>query len=150
MADHPEVFERTITVQATAADVFAFVRNPDNLPRYLPTEEQATRGGGEKIRIKGNAHGHLYESEGYFRVDENGRRMEWGAIGDRHYSRWLTVMSGDVDPPITEIKLHLEMIPRMVHEPALQGGPTAGEQVLLAMEKALILIQNHVEKVQVM
>jgi len=150
MADHPEVFERTITVQATAADVFAFVRDLDNLPRYLPTVEQATREGREKIRIKGNAHGHIYDGEGYFRVDEDRLRMEWGAIGDRHYSGWLTVIRGDVDPSVTEIKLHLEMIPRKIHEPALQGGSSAGDQVLLAMEKALISIQNHVEKVQVM
>jgi hypothetical protein len=150
MADHPEVFERSITVQANAADVFAFVRDLDNLPRYLQTVEQATREGGDKIRIKGNAHGHVYDSEGYFRVNEDRLRMEWGAIGGRPYSGWLTVMGGNVDPPLTEIKLHLEMIPRNIHEPALQGGPSAQDQILLAMEKALILVQNHVEKVQVM
>lgn len=64
-----------------------------------------------------NPEGETFEGDGYYRVDEASRRMEWGADTERTYSGWLTVAeSGDAQ---SEVTVHLEFGPRSV-EPEIQ------------------------------
>src|SRR4028119_671049 len=121
-------YEQSETVAAPANEVFAWVSDVENLPKYLPPikdagiEGSAAEGSpGERVKMlveipdRGE-----FESEGYFDVDAEALTMRWGAETGRDYSGRLTVAeAGDGQ---SEGTVHLSLGPR----PAggeVQGGP---------------------------
>ena len=75
-------YEHTTTIQAAPDEVFRFVSDVRNLPKYLPTVQRATPDGRERVEVEGEANGHHYDSDGHFRVNQQARTMEWGADED--------------------------------------------------------------------
>ena len=80
-------YEHAATVQAPADQVFEFVSNVRNMPKYLPTVQSATPDGAERVAVEGEANGHHYDSDGHFKVDAAQRTMEWGADEDDYTGR---------------------------------------------------------------
>ena len=113
-------YEQSKVVAAPANEVFAWVSDVENLPKYLPPVKNAGIEGpsegdnpGEKIKthVEIPDRGE-FESEGYFDVDADARTMRWGAETDRDYSGWLTVAEkGDGEGEVT---VHLSFGPRSV------------------------------------
>ena len=90
------------------------------MPRYLPPIKEASIEGesapgspGEKVWMRGEIpdRGEI-EGEGYLSVDEDARRMEWGAEVSRDYSGWLMV-AGD-GSGASEVTVHLSFGERSV------------------------------------
>ncbi|QIN81447.1 hypothetical protein GBA63_01500 [Rubrobacter tropicus] len=113
-------YEQSETIAAPANEVFAWVSDVENLPKYLPPIKDAGIDGasagdnpGEKVRMhveipdRGE-----FESEGYFDVDADARTMRWGAETGRDYSGRLEV-SGKGDGQ-SEVTVHLSFGPRSV------------------------------------
>ena len=73
--------------------MFAWVSDVNNLPHYLPPIKSAElKDGGDRVWLKGEIPDQgEFENEGYFRVHEQERRMEWGAEVYRDYSGELSV-----------------------------------------------------------
>ncbi len=111
-------YEQSKAIAAPANEVFAWVSDVENLPKYLPPVKNAGIEGpsegnnpGEKIKthVEIPDRGE-FESEGYFDVDAEARTMRWGAETDRDYSGWLTVAEkGDGE---SEVTVHLSFGPR--------------------------------------
>jgi ribosome-associated toxin RatA of RatAB toxin-antitoxin module len=113
-------YEQSKTVAAPANEVFAWVSDVENLPKYLPPikdagiEGSAAEGSpGERVEMlveipdRGE-----FESEGYFDVDAEARTMRWGAETGRDYTGRLTVAeAGDGQ---CEVTVHLSFGPRSV------------------------------------
>ncbi len=113
-------YEQRETVAAPANEVFAWVSDVENLPKYLPPikdagiEGSAAEGSpGERVKMlveipdRGE-----FESDGYFDVDAEGHTMRWGAETGRDYSGRLTVAkAGDGR---SEVTVHLSFGPRSV------------------------------------
>lgn len=128
-------YEHSATVQAAADTVFQFVSDLNNLPRYLPTVQRAMPEQGERIRIEGEARGQHYEDDGFFRVDQQSQRMEWGSDGDADYSGWLTVeQQGDMRSLVT---VHLSFGSREI--------PDQDQRIRQGLEDALSAIQQQIE-----
>ena len=72
-------YERSRLVQASPDDVFAFVSDANNLATILPTVETVERQAEDRVEVHGEVRGRTYEDDGWFRVDEARRRIEWGA-----------------------------------------------------------------------
>lgn len=104
-------YEHTNTVYSDPKQVFDFVSNVDNLPRYLPTVTHAMPQGPERVRVQGQAAGHQYDSDGYYRVDTSRRRMEWGSDGENQYRGWLEVRGKEGEAAAT-VLVHLSFEPR--------------------------------------
>jgi uncharacterized membrane protein len=104
-------YVHTITVSSRAQHIFDFVSNVDNLPRYLPTVKQAMPQGSERVRVKGEAAGQQYDSDGYYRVDNSRKRIEWGSDGENNYRGWLEVKGNSGDATAT-VTVHLSFEPR--------------------------------------
>lgn len=111
-------YEQSKTVTAPANEVFAWVSDVDNLPKYLPPikdagieGEAAVGSPGERIAMTVEIPGRgEFESEGYFDVDAEDRTMRWGAETHRDYSGRLTVAeAGDGQ---CEVTVHLSFGPR--------------------------------------
>ena len=87
-------YQQTELIDAPADEVFRWVSDVDNLPKYLPPIKDADIEGssaegtlGERVRLEGEIPDRgEFESEGYFQVDAENLRMEWGAEVYRDYS----------------------------------------------------------------
>lgn len=82
--------EHTQYVAADAGKVFAALADPANLPRYVPQLTGVQRGDGDTITIEARYEGHTQQGEGYFRVDEAQKRIEWGS-NESGYRGWMQV-----------------------------------------------------------
>ena len=112
-------YEQTQVVAASPDEVFAWVSDVGNMPKYLPPIKEASIEGesapgtpGERVRMRGEIPDRgEFESEGYLSVYESARRMEWGAEVSRDYSGWLTVAEADGG---SEVTVHLSFGERSV------------------------------------
>jgi ribosome-associated toxin RatA of RatAB toxin-antitoxin module len=104
-------YEHSTTVNTEPAKVFAFISDVRNLPKYLPTVQSANSQGQDRVRVRGEAGGHSYDSDGYFRANQESMRMEWGSDGENRYSGWIQV-EGPIENSASKITVHLSFEPR--------------------------------------
>lgn len=104
-------YEYTTIVNSKPQQVFDFVSDVDNLPRYLPTVKNAMSQGSGRVRVQGEAAGHQYDSDGSYNVYKDRKRIEWGSDGENQYGGWLEVKDngGGASASVT---VHLSFEPR--------------------------------------
>jgi hypothetical protein len=136
-------YERSRLVQASPDDVFAFVSDASNLATILPTVDTVERQADDRVEVHGEVRGRTYEDDGWFRVDEARRRIEWGA-DERTYSGWLTVAGADDG---AQVVAHLSFAPYVTPS----GRPISGEPevesdpIEQSLEAALDSLRNLME-----
>lgn len=95
--------------------------------------------------LKGrNPEGETFEGDGYYRVDEALRRMEWGADTERTYSGWLTV--ADFGDAQSEVTVHLELGPRSVESEVQERTSEERDPMQEALQAALESIRKQIEE----
>ncbi|MBV9735967.1 MAG: SRPBCC family protein [Acidisphaera sp.] len=115
----------SIDVHAPADAVFRFVSDVKNLPRYLPTVHQAKAQGGERVALDGEANGHPYHSDGWFKAEPDARRLRWGSDGENDYSGQLEVAAAGNASKVT-CTLRFSPKPEVAQQmQRLQGGRDA-------------------------
>jgi ribosome-associated toxin RatA of RatAB toxin-antitoxin module len=136
-------YEDTLTVEASPQAVFDFVSDVANLPKYLPTTHHAEPQQGERVRVQGEAAGHRYDSDGWFRADRTEYRLEWGSDGENLYSGWLEIDEG-TDPDSCTVTVHLSFQPKPHQNERLaeQGGGDRDATIQRGLEAALQSIKN--------
>ena len=92
------------TFEVTADAVWAVVADPARLADWVPTMRLAESAGRDEIHVEGESHGHPYSLDSLLRIDEDGRRLEWGAEDDDGYRGSLRVAER---PPGSEVHLHV-------------------------------------------
>ncbi len=144
--DQVSKFEHSTSIDASPDEVFDFMAKVENLPRYLPTTHAAQPQEGERVRVQGEAQGHKYDSDGYFRADSANHRIEWGA-DERYYSGWLQV-KGQGDGSRMTVHLSFSGGPPagLGKAPGEGGGAPSREQVQEGLVTALESIKNFVEE----
>jgi uncharacterized protein YndB with AHSA1/START domain len=136
-------YERSRLVQASPEDVFAFVSDASNLATFLPTVDTVEPKTDGRVEVHGEIRGRTYDDDGWFRVDENRRRIEWGA-DERTYSGWLTVAAEDGG---AQVVAHLSFAPYVTPS----GRPISGEPaeepdpIEQSLEAALDSLRNVME-----
>src|ERR687894_2914650 len=130
-------YEQSQAIDAPPDEVFAWLSEVGNLPKYLPPVTNSSVKGpaaqgspGKKIRTTVEYPGEgggTFEAEGYLAVDESERRMEWGAEAGRDYSGWLTVANHGEGG--SEVVVHLSFGERSV-EPEMQERASEGRDPL--------------------
>lgn len=136
-------YERSRLVQASPDEVFAFVSDANNLATFLPTVDVVEPQAEGRVEVHGEVRGRSYEDEGWFRVDEARRRIEWGA-DERTYSGWLTVAGEDGG---AQVVAHLSFAPDVTPS----GSPITGEPEIdpdpieESLEAALDSLRNLME-----
>ena len=63
---------------------------------------------GERVRVQGEVAGQSYDSDGFFKVDKDQRRMEWGSDGENNYQGWLEVQPDGDDASLVIVHLWFE------------------------------------------
>jgi hypothetical protein len=136
-------YERSRLVQASPDEVFAFVSDASNLATILPTVDTVEPQTEGRVEVHGEVRGRSYEDDGWFRVDEARRRIEWGA-DEGTYSGWLTVSGEDGG---AQVVAHLSFAPHVTPS----GRPISGERaddpdpIEQSLEAALDSLRNLME-----
>ena len=142
MADPKGDYSETLTVDAPAGEVFDFIADVRNMPKYLPTTKQAEDAGPERVHVEGKAQGHEYKSDGYLRADREALRMEWGA--DEGYykgSMELDEQGGGK----TQITVRIGLHGKPPNAPEGDENSPDPADVQEGLRKGLESIKNHVE-----
>ena len=139
-------YEQTRRIDAPAEDVFAWLSDVDNLPKYLPPVTDAEQPEEGRIRTTLEYPGGegSFDAEGYFRVDEGSRRIEWGAEVQRDYSGWLTV-TGGADGG-SEVTVHLDFGPRTVEPEIQEQSPEDEDPLVRGISETLESIRRQIEE----
>ena len=145
-------YQQTQTIDAPAGDVFAWLSDVGNLPKYLPPVTCASIEGpsaegtpGQRLRATLEyPGGGSFDSEGYFSVDEGARRMEWGAEAQRDYSGWLTVAEADGDK--SEVTVHLSFGPRSSEPEIQEESPEGRDPIEEGISATLESIRGQIEE----
>jgi ribosome-associated toxin RatA of RatAB toxin-antitoxin module len=132
-------FEESRTIEAPAEQVFAFVANVSNLPKYIPTTKQAMPDGEDRVRVQGEAAGHRYDSDGFLRADEDSMTMEWGA-DEHYYAGQMQIQPAGADRCNVTVRLNFRERPK---DSRPSGGPSDAD-IREGLQKALVSIENHV------
>ena len=146
-------YQQTQTIGASAENVFAWLSDVNNLPRYLPPVVDASIEGpsaegspGQRVRatLEYPGGGGTFDAEGYFAVDEGQRRMEWGAEVQRDYSGWLEVIEdGDSQSQVT---VHLDFGERSVEPEMREQAPEDRDPLAEGIAATLESIRRQIEE----
>jgi uncharacterized membrane protein len=137
-------YQRSQTIDASAGDVFAFVFQIGNLPKYLPPIKSAESTRPEQIKLQGEIPNQgTFEGDGYFRVYEDERRMEWGANVGRDYSGQLSVTEQGANS--SEVTVTLQFGPRSVDQEVQEQAGDDRNPAQEALAATLESIRRQVE-----
>ena len=150
-------YEQTQQVDAPAEAVFAWLSDISHLPDYLPPVVAATLEGpadggyqGQKLRTtlqRPDDEQRTFDAEGYVSVDEDARRMDWGAQAGRDYSGYLTVADADGGPEGTgsQVTVHLSLGERSA-ESDMSGVPEGQDPLQEGIAATLESIRRQIEE----
>ncbi len=137
-------FERSQHITAAPDAVYAFVSDVGNPLRYLPTTKSAQQQGSERVRVQGEARGHQYDDDGFFRADPVGRRLEWGA-DERDYRGWMQIADAG---GASDVTVHLSFsndLPQRIARETGDAPPDGPPPIEEGIDASLQSIRNIVE-----
>jgi hypothetical protein len=115
-------YERSEDVPAGADELFAYLSDVQNLPKYFSHMTAAEPAQGEAVRVKAEIDEgegeHEVEGKAWFRVHRDERRLEWGSEGPNDYRGELEV-TGDAGGARVAVRLHTERDDRQAIEEGL-------------------------------
>ena len=129
-----------IGIDRPPAEVFAFLSDIRNMPRYLPTVQKVGPQGPDHVAVEGESHGHHYHSTGSFRADPEARRMSWESDSRLDYRGELQV-HGSGDRCEVELRLHLAPEDQVTTRPEESGG-SPEEAMRQALDRTLASIRS--------
>jgi uncharacterized protein YndB with AHSA1/START domain len=147
-------YEQSQTINAPPKEVFAWLSDVENLPKYLPPVVDSSVEGpsaegvpGQRIRTTleyPGEGGGTFDAEGYLAVDERERRMEWGAEEGRDYSGWLTV--GNHGEGGSEVVVHLSFGERSAGPEIREQSPEGEDPLSEGISATLESIRRQIEE----
>ena len=136
-------YESEIKVQADPDAVFAYVKDPENMPQYLPTVHGAHSQGDGRVAMEGEAAGHDYKSDGWFKTDDESRSMSWGSDGEHKYSGRLDVRAHEDH---SHVSVSLDFEPNPGEEKAFEDQSGSRDKTVQnGLDAALQSIKNKLE-----
>jgi uncharacterized membrane protein len=100
-------YQRSQDVNAPAGQLFGYLSEVKNLPRYFTAMTSAEPAGDDAVRVTADVNGTTREGEAWFRVDQERRHLEWGSEGPDDYHGYLDV-TGDGGTSLVTVFLHTE------------------------------------------
>src|SRR4051794_1923308 len=92
-------YQRSITIDATPDELFDFLSQVENLPKYFARMTEAHPATGDEVRVKAKLPSEATEGEGEetvesyatFSIDADHRAISWGTENEHHYRGELQV-----------------------------------------------------------
>lgn len=139
MTETQSQFQQSMTIHAAPDEIFDFVSDVSNLPKYLPTTKHAEAQGPERVIVEGGGDDFHYRADGFLRANRDDYTMDWGA-DERYYSGHLAITPNGNTASNVSVSLSFRGSPPGAPE---GQGPSA-EQINDGIHKALESIENHV------
>ena len=109
-------FSSTTTVDASPDDLFAFLSDVGNLPRYFARMKTAERAEGNAVKTSAELpDGSHVEGEAWFEVDADAQHLAWGSEGPNDYRGDLDVRPHEQGSTV-EVHLHTTRVEPGDHE----------------------------------
>ena len=105
MGDH----SGSADVGAPAGQLFGYLSEVSNLPRYFTAMTSAEPAGQDEVHVVADVDGVTREGDAWFRVDRERRHLEWGSEGPDNYHGYLDVTGGGAMASVT-VFLHTERV----------------------------------------
>ena len=147
-------YEQSQAIDAPPEEVFAWLSEVENLPKYLPPVVDSSVEGssaegvpGQRIRTTleyPGEGGGTFDAVGYLAVDEREHRMEWGAEEGRDYSGWLTV--GVHGERGSEVVVHLSFGERSAGPELRERSPEGRDPLAEGISATLESIRKQIEE----
>ncbi|MBP2326987.1 putative membrane protein [Kibdelosporangium banguiense] len=122
-------YHRSRTLHAGEDQVFEYLADIGNLPKYFDQMTEAKPAGGDKVDVAAEVHGKTEQGEAWFRVDRTARRIQWGSQNSPYSG--VIDLRADQDRTIVDIELHTEH--------------TTDNEIAQALDATLDHIQQQVE-----
>ena len=128
-----------IEIARPPTEVFAFVADLRNMPRYLPTVTRVGPQGHhdqhDDVAVEGEADGHQYRNDGWVKAEPEARRMRWGSHTMQDYGGSLTVTEASGGSAV-ELKLSLTPKPEVAERMQQEHG-SVDHGMRLSVERTL-------------
>ncbi len=104
-------FRAATKVKAAKEELFDYLSEVGNLPRYFARMTSAARGEGDEVRTSAELpDGHHVAGKAWFRVDGAAHRIEWGAEGANSYHGSLELQDAG-DSTEIDVRMHTTRVP---------------------------------------
>jgi hypothetical protein len=146
-------YEGSRLIALSPDEVFEFVSDVRTLPAYVPTVQSAEPQPEGRVRVEGSMGNVHYVDDGFLKINEDRRRMEWSA-DELNYRGWLEV--GD-ENGLARVRVHLsfgvEKIPPadqlVPDEPLRDDRPVLGrdenDPISMSLDSALRSLHDLLE-----
>lgn len=109
-------FTSTTTVDASPDDLFAFLSDVGNLPRYFARMTSAEPGEGNEVRTSAQLpDGSHVEGTAWFEVDTGQQHIAWGSEGSHDYHGYLDVRPAEHGATV-EVHIHTTRVDAGDHQ----------------------------------
>ena len=127
-------FTGTTTVDVSSDDLFTFLSDVHNLPRYFARMTSAEPGEGNEVHTTASLpDGSHVEGRAWFEVDDSKQHISWGSEGSSDYNGYLDVRPAE-SGSVVEVHIHTSRVDA--------GDP----EVQLGVDQTLDTIKDLVEK----
>jgi hypothetical protein len=137
-----------IDIARPPAEVFAFLADIRNMPRYLPTVTHVGPLGHhddhDDVAVEGKAEGHDYRNDGWMKAEPETRRLRWGSHTMQDYHGGLEVQAAP-GGAIVVLQLSLTPKPEVVERLQREHG-SVDSGMRQALDRTLASIKDACER----
>ena len=137
-----------IEIARPPAEVFAFLADLRNMPRYLPTVThvgaKGQHGQHDDVAVDGEADGNAYHNDGWLKTEPEALRMRWGSHTMQDYGGTLAVKPA-TGGSVVELSLSLTPKPAVAQRMQAEHG-NVDHGMHLAVERTLGSIKASCEQ----
>ena len=135
-------YEHSITIGRAPEQVFSFISDARQSPRYLPAIRKIDLPGNERVRAEIEMFGHRIHQAGFFKPDQKLRRIDFGSEGTDLFNGWLRVIQGP-DLSASDLTVHLSLrLPREQEEQIRRHLTSFDAMIEADLKSALETIKN--------
>lgn len=103
-------FEQSREMNATPDAVWSLVSDPNRVAEWVPTTASSHPTGDESVQLRGESHGHNYDTRGGFVADAAARRLYWDSPRRKGYHGVLTVTGQGTGTRVT-VRVRIPDVP---------------------------------------
>lgn len=111
-------YEASLPIAVSADRLFAVLRDPEQVPRWVPVIDEASSSGPDALHVEGE----VGDRDTLWRAQDDQRRVEWGSRGTGEYAGWVQVYESGTDADACEAVIHLSLLG---DQPQTHGGQAA-------------------------
>ena len=104
-------YQRSLTIDATPDELFSFLSEVENLPKYFARLTEAHSATGDEVHVTATLPpeqgGQKVEADATFSIDADNRSISWGTDNEHHYHGELQVRPVGEGASVT-VTLHTE------------------------------------------